>query len=139
MDPAENAVVLTGRRVLVVEDETVVAMLLEDMLEDLGCRLAESLGSLQAALAAAETTDAEVAVLDVNVGGEAVFPVAERLAARGVPLIFATGYGQAGLPERWRGSAVLGKPFLQEDLKQALDRALARPVGGASVPGPAAS
>lgn len=120
---------LVGRRVLIVEDETVVALMLEDMLDDLGCRLAGSVASLEKALQAAEATDADAALLDVNIGGKEIFPVAERLRARGIPMVFATGYGSAGLPERWRSSPVLAKPFVLEDLRAALGQALAGPAG----------
>jgi CheY-like chemotaxis protein len=116
---------LAGRRVLLVEDETVVALMVEDMLEDLGCLLAGSVASLDKALEAAASLEADVALLDVNLGGQEIFPVAERLQARGIPAVFATGYGSAGLPERWRDSAVLAKPFVIEDLRAALARTLA--------------
>ena len=115
---------LAGRRVLLVEDETVVALMVEDMLEDLGCLLVGSVASLDKALEAAESLEADVALLDVNLGGQEIFPVAERLQARGIPTVFATGYGSAGLPERWRDSAVLAKPFVIEDLRAALARTL---------------
>lgn len=117
---------LRGRRVLVVEDEAIVALLLEDMLEDIGCALVDSAASIEEALRVAEKTDAEAAILDVNLGGREIFPVAERLQARGIPLIFATGYGAAGLPERWRAMPVLGKPFVLDDLQAALVAAFAR-------------
>ncbi|MEX0760751.1 MAG: response regulator [Tistlia sp.] len=116
---------LVGRRVLIVEDETVVALMIEDMLDDLGYQLAGSLASLEKALEAAQDTDADVALLDVNIGGKEIFPVAERLRQRGIPLIFATGYGNAGLPAAWRDVTVLAKPFVLEDLSRALGRALA--------------
>ena len=66
---------------------------------------------------------AKVAVLDVNIGGKPVFPFAEKLAARGVPLVLATGYGRDGLPEEWRNGTVLAKPYTFEDLAGALMRA----------------
>lgn len=121
-DPAAPA--LAGRRVLLVEDETVVALMIEDMLEDLGCLLVDSIASFEKALEAADAVEAEVALLDVNLGGHEIFPVAERLQARGIPTIFATGYGSAGLPECWRDNAVLAKPFIVEDLREALGRVL---------------
>lgn len=124
IDPSASD--LAGRRVLLVEDETVVALMIEDMLEDLGCLLVESVASFDKALETADAVEADVALLDVNLGGQEIFPVAERLQARGIPAVFATGYGSAGLPERWRDNAVLAKPFMVEDLREALGRVLAR-------------
>ncbi len=116
---------LKGRRVLVVEDETMIAMLVEDMLADLGCAVVGPAHGLDAALALAageETIDA--AVLDVNLSGRPVFPVADALRARGVPTIFATGYGESGLREADAGATVLQKPFRAADLARALGEAL---------------
>ena len=87
---------MTLPRVILVEDEPLVAMMMEDLLTDLGCEIAGSFGSLGAALAWLAKQDAlpDGAVLDVNLGGgETVFPLAEALRARGVPFAFATGYG----------------------------------------------
>ncbi len=112
-------------RVLVVEDEALIALLLEDMLEELGCHLVGIAASVGEGLALAASAVADVAVLDVNVGGTDVYPVAERLAARGIPFVFSTGYGAEGLPERWRGRPVVGKPFMLDDLRRALRAALA--------------
>jgi CheY-like chemotaxis protein len=86
---------MSGLRVILVEDEPLVAMMMEDLLAELGCRVA-SFGALAPALAwlAAQPDPPDGAVLDVNLGGgETVFPLAEALQARGVPFIFATGYG----------------------------------------------
>lgn len=116
---------LAELRVLVVEDETVIALLIEDMLDELGCRLAASLGTLEEALAVAGSIAADVALLDVNLAGEVIFPVAERLQARGVAVVFATGYGSAGLPAPWRGHPVLAKPFALDELREALAAAIA--------------
>jgi CheY-like chemotaxis protein len=123
--PAENTL-LEGRRVLVVEDEMMIAMLIEDMLDDFGCAVVGPAHALDVALelAAAEPAP-DVAVLDVNVAGRPVFAVADALRARGVPLIFSTGYGDGGLREVDRGAPVLQKPFRAGDLAQALQAALA--------------
>ena len=91
---------LKGRRLLLVEDEAMVAMLLEDMLSDLGCEVVGPAGNVAHALELAKG-EAEIAgaILDVNVGGQPIYPVAETLKARGVPFVFATGYGEtAGAP-----------------------------------------
>jgi CheY-like chemotaxis protein len=107
-------------RVLLVEDEGLVAMMLEDLLEDLGCEVAGSLASVGAALAWIEAGGAaDVALLDVNLSGEPVFPVAEALKQRGVPFAFATGYGADHDP-RFREAPLLGKPIRQERLEALL-------------------
>jgi CheY-like chemotaxis protein len=118
--------VLAGRRVLVVEDEMMIAMLVEDMLTDLGCAVVGPAHALDTALDLARTEiGLDVALLDVNLGGQAVFPVADALRAKGVPAIFSTGYGDAGLRDIDRGAPVLQKPFRAGDLARALSEALA--------------
>jgi CheY-like chemotaxis protein len=109
--------------VLVVEDEALVSMLLEAMLEDLGCavvgpasRVAEALTLIDGRLA-----EIDVALLDVNVAGDQVFPVAERLKAAGKPFAFSTGYGEAGLNDGWRGAASLQKPYTFDDVQRVLE------------------
>ncbi|MQT12098.1 response regulator [Segnochrobactrum spirostomi] len=118
---------LGGHRIFLVEDEALVLMLLEDILTDLGCTIVGPASRLAEALAIATdpTAAMDAAVLDVNIRGEAVFPVAEALAARGVPFAFATGYGAAGLPEQWRDRPVLPKPFDQADVARVIAHALA--------------
>jgi CheY-like chemotaxis protein len=107
-------------RVLVVEDDGLVAMMLEDLLEELGCQLAASLASVREALAWIEAGGAvDAALLDVNLGGEPVFPVAEALRARGVPFAFTTGYGDTD-DARFGGAVVLGKPIRLERLVATL-------------------
>ena len=116
---------LTGRRVLVVEDESLVAMLLETILEDMGCTPVGPAANIDEGLALA--TDGErldAALLDVNVAGRQVFPVAEALKARGVPFVFSTGYGEGGLPEEWRGQATIQKPFTEAAVRDALMKAM---------------
>jgi CheY-like chemotaxis protein len=109
-------------RVLVVEDEMMIAIMIEDMLTDLGHQVAGVCQSLAAALAMAEADDVQfdMAILDVNLAGERSFPVARRLAERGVPFMFATGYGTLGLEEPFRRALTLKKPFLQEELARAI-------------------
>jgi CheY-like chemotaxis protein len=114
-----------GRRILVVEDEMMIAMLVEDMLSDLGCAVVGPVHALDTALAmAASEVGLDAALLDVNLGGTSVFPVADALRAKGVPAIFSTGYGDAGLRDSDRGSPVLQKPFRTDDLARALTEAL---------------
>lgn len=103
--------VLAGRRVLVVEDELLIAMLVESALEEEGCVVVGPYGRLAEAVAAARDEAVDVAVLDINLGGEMVFPAAEVLAERNVPFLLLTGYGDAGLPPHRRHWPVCGKPF----------------------------
>lgn len=111
---------LKGLRVLVVEDEMLVSMLVEDMLTDLGCQVVGPAAEIEEAMALARDGEVDAALLDVNVGGKPVFPVADVLKARGVPFAFASGYGEAGLSEEHRGAVVLQKPFREADLARAL-------------------
>ena len=117
--------VLQGRRVLVIEDESLVAMLLETILDDMGCAVVGPESNIDDGLISA-TTEAslDAALLDVNVAGREVFPVAEALRARGVPFVFSTGYGEAGLPDHWRGHPTIQKPFTENAVKSALFKAL---------------
>ena len=114
-----------SKRILVVEDELMIRMLLEDMLGELGYTVAAEAGRLDEALQAAKTADFDIAILDVNLDGEPVSPVADALVARGTPFVFATGYGERGLPEPYRDRPMLKKPFQMDGLKQMLQSALA--------------
>jgi CheY-like chemotaxis protein len=107
-------------RILVVEDELMIRMLLEDMLGELGYTVAAAAANMNEALEAAKNADFDLAILDVNLNGEPVSPVADALVARGVPFVFATGYGEHGLPEPYRGRPTLKKPFQLEGLEQML-------------------
>ena len=114
-----------GLRVVIVEDEAFVAMLLEDMLESLGCTLAGSASRVAAALDMVDDTECDLAVLDVNVAGERVDAVAERLHALGRRFIFSTGYGAQGPAPQWRDRPILAKPFQIESLRAAILAAMA--------------
>lgn len=110
-----------GLSVLVVEDESLVLFNLEDTLTEMGCIIVGPAMRLAQALEIAKAAESvDVAVLDVNLGGQPVFPVAEALQARGVPIVFATGYGREGLPEEWRTHPVLIKPYTSSDVEEAL-------------------
>jgi CheY-like chemotaxis protein len=111
---------LAGLRVLVVEDEMMVSMLIEDMLEDLGCKVVGPASRLDEAMALAGEAELDCAVLDVNLGGQSIFPLADFLRAKGAPFAFATGYGDAGLRDVDKGSPVLQKPFRETDLARVL-------------------
>lgn len=113
---------LLGLRLLVVEDEALIAMLVEDMLTDFGCVVVGVAGTVADGLAIVRSRDVALdgAVLDVNVGGEKVFPVADALAARGVPFLFATGYGAAGVVGQHANTRVVAKPFQPKVFRDAL-------------------
>jgi CheY-like chemotaxis protein len=107
-------------RVLIVEDEVIVSMLLEDMLAELGYAVIGPATRIDSALAMAETAALEAAVLDVNLNGRTTYPVAEALSRRAIPFVLSTGYGIGELGERFRGTPVLQKPFQRDDLARAL-------------------
>lgn len=112
----------TGRSVLVVEDEAIIAMLVEDMLADLGHTVAATAGRLEQALDAARTLQIDLAILDLNLSGKPTYEVAETLRARGVPVIFATGAGS--IDPAWAHAQVVQKPFQAEALAAAIVAAL---------------
>lgn len=113
-----------GVRVFVVEDEGAIAMMIEEMLEELGCEVLASVAQLATALEIARTAQVDLAILDVNLAGERIFPVAEILRERGIPFLFSTGYGASGLPSEFAQYPVLRKPFSQNDLQQKVALAL---------------
>lgn len=115
---------LRGCRVLVVEDEFLVALLLEDQLERLGCRPGPTAATLAEAMNAVTADSFDVAVLDVNLNGEKSFPVAAALESRGTPFLFATGFGEAGIDPAFAGAPVLQKPYTEAQLRCALLAAL---------------
>lgn len=109
-------------RVLIVEDEMTIAFMVEDMLTDLGHDVVEVAMRLPEALEAARGVDIDFAILDVNLDGLRSFPVADILAERAIPFAFATGYGAAGIDEAYRGTPVLAKPFMLDDLRRLVAR-----------------
>lgn len=117
---------LDAIRVFVVEDNAILAIMLEDMLDDLGCTVSAIGSDLAGAKATATSVAADIAILDINIAGEASFPVADLLAQRGIPFVFATGYSQIRLPERFATAPFLSKPFLPEELEQVMLAALDR-------------
>jgi DNA-binding NarL/FixJ family response regulator len=113
-------------RVLLIEDQMIVAMQIEDMLRAAGCEVVGPVGTLHAAIELAHEAALDAAVLDVNLDGEKVYPAAEELQTRGIPFIFATGYGDSTLPEKWRDQPRVSKPFGREALEQALSSVASR-------------
>ena len=111
---------IKGLRILVVEDEMAIAMLIEDMLLDLGAEVVGPIGRLAQAQAIAADDPLDLAVVDVNVAGEPVYPLVETLARRGIRFAFSTGYGAGGIEAPWRDRPVLQKPFSQAQLEAVL-------------------
>ncbi|PIK73781.1 response regulator [Methylobacterium frigidaeris] len=114
---------LEGRRVLLVEDESLVAMLAEDMLLDLGCDVVVAM-RLEQALTQLQGGDFDLAVLDVNLGAARSYPVADELFARRIPFLFATGYGLEGVDPVYRVVPVVQKPYQQAHLQHLLEHLL---------------
>ena len=110
-----------GLRIFVVEDEAMIRMMVVDMLEELGHTIAAEAGHLDKAIEFARSADFDLAILDVNLSGKMITPVAELIKARGVPLIFATGSGAAGVPEAFKGCPALQKPFEFKALELAIN------------------
>ena len=113
---------LAGKRVLVVEDELLVALLVEDVLSEAGCITIGPFARVLEALAAAKVETIDVALLDVNVANEKVFPIAYVLEERGIPFLFVTGYGEAALPRDRPDWEACAKPFLPGQLAARLAR-----------------
>jgi CheY-like chemotaxis protein len=117
---------LEGVKVLVVEDESIISFLIEDMLAQLGCSAIWHASGVGEALALLDERQPDAAVLDVNLGGEPADPVAARMASTGIPFVFATGYGQQGVPIAWADRPVIQKPFKLATLASALRDLLGR-------------
>lgn len=111
---------LRGRRIMVVEDEGLILLTIRDMLEDLGCEIAAAESRAEPAVAAIGTTAIDAALLDVNLGRETSYPIADALAARGIPFAFLTGYGSSGLRHGYEGRPVLSKPVEDHALEVVL-------------------
>jgi CheY-like chemotaxis protein len=113
-----------GGSVFLVEDEVMIRMMVVDMLAELGYSVAAEAGEINEALQLANSAEYDIAILDVNVNGKVISPVAELIKARNRPFIFATGYGSSGLPEQYRDRPALQKPFQLETLGRMIDSAL---------------
>jgi CheY-like chemotaxis protein len=116
-EPSRRA---SGLRVLLVEDENLVALLLGDMLAELGHTVVGPVARLGKALEIAQREAFDVAILDVNINGEKAYPIAEALAARGIPFVFSTGYDKKSLREPYSDRPALQKPFERHDLQRLL-------------------
>jgi CheY-like chemotaxis protein len=113
---------LSGRRILVVEDDMLIRLTLEDMLAELGCESVSTAATIDQAMGLIEAHAFDVATLDVNLRGATSYPVADILANLGVPYVFSTGYGEHSLRDGYRDRPILKKPFLYEQLAETLAR-----------------
>jgi CheY-like chemotaxis protein len=113
-----------AERALIVEDEGLIASMIEDMLHDLGHGVAAAVGSVPRALAVLSNTAVDFAILDVNLGSGRSYRIAEELSARGIPFIFATGYGLPGIIPEWSHIPVVQKPFEPETLRRGIEQAM---------------
>jgi CheY-like chemotaxis protein len=116
----------SGGSVFLVEDEVMIRMMVADMLGELGYSIAAEAGEITEAIRLAQSAEFDFAILDVNVNGKVISPVADLIKARNRPFIFATGYGSSGLPAEYRDRPSLQKPFQIETLARAIDHALSQ-------------
>ena len=116
---------LAGIRVLIVEDEGLVALMLEDMLQQWDCEVVASVSTVGRAREAIGAGAVDLVLLDLNLFGETTFDFARELGGRGIPYVVSTGYGDRGLPPDFSDQIILAKPFRAEDLRDALERKLA--------------
>jgi CheY-like chemotaxis protein len=110
--------------ILLVEDEVMIRMMVADMLEELGYVITGEAGDIDEGVRLVQTVDFDIAILDVNVNGRVITPVAEAVQMRGRPFVFATGYGAQGLPEKFRDRPTLQKPFQIETLARTIETVL---------------
>lgn len=113
--------------VLLVEDESLVALLLEDMLHELGVRRIRHAGRLDTGFTLVSERKPDLALLDVNIAGTAIFPLAQELVRERVPVLFITGYGRDGLGDEWANCDVLQKPLTLDQLERGMRRTLGAP------------
>jgi CheY-like chemotaxis protein len=118
---------LKGLRALVVEDEGVVALMIEDMLLDLGCEIAASAADLDKGCKLAQSADIDFALLDLNLNGSSALPIAHILRERRIPFVFSTGYGAGGVSPEFASQQIVAKPFVLADLQSRISAALELP------------
>jgi CheY-like chemotaxis protein len=113
----EPAIAIAGNRVMVVEDETLIALVISEYLTEMGLSIVGPYNTVVEAMAALKNSNVDAAVLDINLGKELAYPLADALLAANVPFIFVTGYGEAGLEERFKDIPVLQKPIDRQTLR----------------------
>ena len=111
-------------RVFIVEDESLIAMLLQNMIEDIGHICAFKASKLDKALVLAANESFDIAILDVNLNGESTYTIADCIMSRGLPVVFSTGYGLQGMSPTYRSLPILQKPFDVGSLRKAIDEAM---------------
>jgi CheY-like chemotaxis protein len=121
-----------GFRVLVVEDESFISMLIADMLADIGCECVDVAASVEIAIETLEETHPDFAILDINLNGQRSFPVADILGSRNIPFVFLSGYDSGGLSDAYATAKIVQKPFLLGDLEKAIASCATRPGPGPS-------
>jgi len=124
---ARSSPSLQGKRILVVEDEALLSMMLEDLLTDLGCDIVGPAARLKKANELASSAPCDGALLDLNLGGEVTYGVARILDDRGIPFAFVTGYDPSWISEPYRARPMIPKPIRPETLKEVLDAMLDQP------------
>ena len=112
--------------VLLVEDEALIRMMLVEMIEEAGHSVVAEAGDLKKGTALATHADFDLAILDINLGGDTIEPIASKIAGRGKPFFFVSGYGSSGVPDAFQGTPVVRKPCLAGELQSAIDAALSR-------------
>jgi len=115
---------IAGKRILVVEDEAIIAAFVEDLLVELGASVVGPAYSVSQGLALASFSAIDVALLDVNVRNEAIAPIRDELRRRGIPIVFATGYGQDRSRDVTEGFIVVDKPYSKDRIARALHECL---------------
>jgi CheY-like chemotaxis protein len=128
-ESAVKGVKVPGASIFLVEDEGLIRLMLADMVEELGHRVVAEAGNLEVGQALAETAIFDLAILDINIAGRIISPVAEIIARRDLPFLFVSGYGPAGRPEQFSDRPVLQKPVLISNLGEAIDSMLSSAAG----------
>lgn len=114
---------------IIIEDEPLITVMMQDMVEDLGWRVDGVAQTVETALTLLQSIEPKVAVLDISLGMETSFPVADACRERGIAVVFSTGYFASDFPAEWQGAPVLSKPFSERELAAALEAALNERIG----------
>lgn len=121
-----ESVALKGLRLLIVEDEALIAMMIQDVIRDAGAEVVGPAANVDMAMSALREQAVDGAILDVNLSGQRIDPVANALRARKIPFLFLTGYGKSGIGERFPSATVITKPFNDADLLKTVDRVIVK-------------